>query len=67
MKKYFSLQRTKKFIVRDSIAGNVIEYFNSLEEAKKCIKLFEIQDKREGIYTPNFYEIYDTEKEEIIL
>ena len=54
---------TKKFIVRDRMAGNVIEDFDSLEEAKKCIELFEIQDKRDGMYTPNFYEIYDAEKE----
>ena len=57
---------TKRFIVRDSTAGNVIEDFNSLEEAKKCIELFEIQDKKDGIYVPDFYEIYDAEKEEII-
>lgn len=57
---------TKKFIVRDRMAGNVIEGFDSLKEAQKCIELFEIQDKRECIYTPDFYEIYDAEKEEII-
>lgn len=61
---FIELWKQEIFIVRDRIAGNEIEEFNSLEEAQKCIELFEIQDKKEGIYVPDFYEVYDAEKED---
>jgi hypothetical protein len=48
----------KKFIIRDSEAGNFIESFSKLIEAENKIIEFENQDKKDGIYTPNFYEIY---------
>ena len=48
----------KNFIIQDSEAGNFIESFNTLIEAKNKLIEFENKDKKDGIYTPNFYEIY---------
>ena len=56
----------KRYIIRDREAGNIIEQFSTIEEAKKKLKEYENADKSEGIYTENFYEIYDTKKEEIL-
>lgn len=54
------------FIIQDAETGTFIEGANSLAEAKKIIAEFERQDEAEGIYTPNFYEIFDTGKSIII-
>ena len=54
-----------KWIIRDSEAGNKIDCFATLEEAKRTLEEYEKQDKIDGIYEPNFYEIYNVEKEEI--
>lgn len=59
MKKY-------RYIIRDKEAGNYISTFQNLEDAKKQLNQFEKEDKKDGIYTPDFYEIYDVEKERII-
>lgn len=54
------------FIVRDSNTRTKIDSFEELENAKFVINMFEHVDKLDGIYEPNFYEIYDSEKEEIV-
>lgn len=54
-----------KWIIRDREAGNKIDCFETLEEAKRTLEEYEKQDKIDGIYEPNFYEIYNVEKEEI--
>ena len=46
-----------KFAVRDREAGNIIEYVNSIQEGRELIKQFEESDKKEGIYTKDFYEV----------
>ena len=46
-----------KYIVADREAGNVIDEFNTLEEAEKRLEEFEEMDKEDGIYTEGFYEI----------
>ena len=53
------------FIVKDK-AGIDIESVDELENAKFIIKMFEEADKRDNIYIPNFYEIYNTVTEEIV-
>jgi hypothetical protein len=50
----------KNYTIRDREAGNVIDTFTSLEEAKKELKKFEEQDKTDGSYTEDFYEIIET-------
>lgn len=55
-----------RYVTRDREAGNVIEGFATVEAAKKALIAYEEQDKKEGTYTEDFYEIYDTENEEIL-
>lgn len=51
-----------KYIIRDREAGNIIESFKTLEEAEKKLKKFEEEDKKDGIYIDNFYEITQLEE-----
>ena len=54
------------YITRDREAGNEIERFATLEEAREALKQYEKQDISDGTYTEDFYEIYDNEAETII-
>lgn len=56
----------KRYETRDSIAGNVIEWFDTIEEAKEAIKRYEDEDSKDSYFEMDFYEIYDNVKEEII-
>ena len=44
-------------LIRDREAGNVIDKFTSFLEAEKELKKYEDNDREEGTYTPDFYEI----------
>lgn len=55
-----------RYQIRDREAGNYIETVATIREAIKVIRQYEAEDKAEGTYTENFYEIYDTETEEVI-
>ena len=45
------------YVVRDREAGNVITEFDTVEEAKKELEKYEAQDKKDGTYSEDFYEI----------
>ena len=45
------------FIIRDREAGNYISQHNTYEEAMKAYNMYEADDKNDGVYTPDFYEI----------
>ena len=45
------------YVVRDRLAGNIIEQVNSIEEGEALICQYEESDKDEGIYEENFYEV----------
>ena len=45
------------YVVRDREAGNVITQFETMEEAKKELEKYEEQDKKDGTYSEDFYEI----------
>jgi hypothetical protein len=47
----------KNYIIQDSISGNFIEDFETLEEADKALKNYETEDKKDGIFVKYFYEI----------
>ena len=47
----------KTYKIQDREAGNVIETGLSLNEAKRQLSKFEEQDKKDGYFTPDFYEI----------
>lgn len=46
---------------RDREAGNTIELFTTYEDAKAAVERYEAEDKAEGIFEENFYEIVETE------
>lgn len=56
----------EKFVIRDREAGNIIDYFSTLKEAEAMLDEYEHQDKLDGVYTEDFYEIYDIEEGKII-
>lgn len=51
----------KKFIIRDKETGTEIDIFNTIEEAKAELESYEQEDKKDGIYTEDFYEIVEEE------
>ena len=56
-----------RYVIRDRETGSgEMEAFATIEEAKAKIEEYEEQDKADGIYEESFYEIYDSEKEEIV-
>lgn len=55
-----------KIYTADKEAGNKIEEFATIEEAKKAILEYEKDDKKEGIYTPDFYDIVNEDCESLI-
>ena len=60
------MTKTKRYIVRDREAGNPIDEFVRLEEAEATIEEFEAEDKRNGEFKPEFYEVYDSITELIV-
>ena len=46
-----------KYIIQDREAGNIIDEFNTLEEAQQELEKYERQDKQDKCYSRNFYEI----------
>jgi hypothetical protein len=48
----------KVFSIRCKQTGVLIEEFANLREAKNAVLEYEIEDKKDGIYEPDFYEIY---------
>lgn len=55
------------FEIRDRQGGNIIDSFDSLEAAMYALNEYEEADKLEGIYEENFYEIFDTINNEIVM
>ena len=55
-----------KYVIRGREAGNKMGLFDTLEEARKVLAEFEEEDRKDGVYVADFYEIYDRENEEIV-
>ena len=55
------------FQVRDRQGGNVIDSFDSLEAATYALNEYEEADKLDNIYEENFYEIFNSSKDEIVV
>ena len=51
----------KKYKIQDREAGNVIEENLTFEQAQEMVLAFVKADKKEGNYTPEFYEIKEME------
>ena len=50
------------WIVRDRETGTGIDIFDTLEEAERALKEYENDDVKEGVYTPDFYEIVEVKE-----
>ena len=57
-----SEDRKMTYVTRDREAGNVIDEFDTLKEAEEAIRKYEEEDKTDGTYAPNFYEIAEWNK-----
>lgn len=55
-----------RYVTRDREAGNVIDTFSDIIQARDAIEEYEEADKADGIYEEGFYEIYDRDNEEIV-
>lgn len=49
----------KKYTIQDRKAGNLIERGLTYKKAVQILTQFEKEDKKDGIYTPDFYEIVE--------
>jgi len=53
--------KTTTYQIQDREAGNVIEVFSSFADAQNAILKYENDDKADGNFTPDFYEIVAVE------
>lgn len=49
-----------KFYTANREVGTFIDEFDTYEEARKAIEEYETQDKKDGIYEADFYEVEET-------
>ena len=66
MSEIIKVKDARRFVIRDRQAGNEITRARTIDRAKEIIEEFEEQDKKENIFEKDFYEIYDSLKDEII-
>ena len=57
---------TTIYLTRDTGTGMKIDEFATLAEAQDALRAYVDEDKAEGTYTVDFYEIYNTETEEVV-
>lgn len=55
-----------RYITRDREAGNEIDRFETVEEARQAIADYEAIDREDKTYTEDFYEIYDNQEEAVV-
>ena len=48
-----------KIFTADRETGTFIEEFKTVEEARKAIEAYEEEDKAEGIFEEDFYDVVD--------
>lgn len=54
-------KKMKKFYTADQETYTIIDEFSTVEEAVKAIKQYEEDDKQDGSYSENFYDVIDDE------
>ena len=47
-----------RYVIQDKEAGNLIDVFETKEQAEIELKKYEEQDKKDNCYTEDFYESY---------
>ena len=50
------------YVIQDKETGTGIDIFDTLEEAERALKEYENDDVKEGVYTPDFYEIAEVKE-----
>jgi len=58
------LNKMKQFKIQSKETGALMNEFNSLEQAKIELKLYELYDHKDGIYSPDSYEIVEIEQKQ---
>ena len=53
-----------KYIIQERSTGTPMSDFNSFEQAKIELKLYELYDHKDGIYSPDSYEIIEIDIEQ---
>lgn len=53
------VKKIKNYKIQDRKSGNVIETGLTLDEAVRMLAQFEEEDKQDGTYMPNFYEVVE--------
>ena len=49
------------YAIQDRETGTGIDIFDTLEEAERALEECESDDMKDGVYTPDFYEIVEVE------
>ena len=57
----YDLPNKTRYFTADRQTGTLIDEFDSYAQAEIAIQMYEEQDKKEGIFEPNFYSIVDEE------
>ena len=55
-----------KYFMADREAGNIIDEFDSIEEAKKAILAYEEEDRKDGTYSEDFYDVVDIDRRSVL-
>ena len=53
------------YFTRDKQSGTLIGFFATIKEAQKAIKHYKKENKANGDFEPDFYEIYNQDTDEI--
>lgn len=51
--------KNKLYQIQDREVGNIIDKYLTYKQADDLVYQFENEDKKDGIYVPNFYEIVE--------
>ena len=55
-----------KIYAADKETGTFIEEFHSIKKAHDAIARYEVEDKKEGIFKPDFYDVVNENHESIM-
>lgn len=53
------MNNTMQYATRDRETGTIIDLFATEQDALDAIDTYEADDRKEGIYTADFYEVAD--------
>jgi hypothetical protein len=54
------------YLIRCAVNGDAIEGADTIEDAAAIIAEYEAEDKEQGNYCPDFYEIYEVVRDEVV-